>query len=73
MVELTFLFTLALIVVCIASWIHGLVLTFKASIILGIICLFLAVPFPLFAVVYWVSGVDLAERIVRAIPELFPV
>lgn len=71
MLELISLFGFALMLVCIASFVHGLVLSFKSSIILGILCLFLAIPYPLIAVVYWVSGVDLAERVVRALPEVF--
>lgn len=73
MVELTLLATILVAALCIASFIHGLVLTFKSSIILGIICLFLCVPYSLIAVVYWITGVDLAERVVRALPELFVI
>ena len=53
-----------------ASCIWGLILSFRASIVLGIICLFLEVPFPIFAWAHWFAGVDLAQRIVDRLPDL---
>lgn len=62
---------LALIVFVAAAWIQGIVLAFSASVVLGIVCIFLEVPFPVFAFVYWATGVNLAQRIVEAFPQIF--
>lgn len=71
MIELTALMTAALCLAVIAAWLHGLVLSFRSSIILGVICLFLAVPYALIGLLYWATGIDLAQRTVRALPEVF--
>ncbi len=55
---------LLLLIIGAAAWIHGIILAFSASVVLGIICFFLEVPYPVFAVVYWVSGLNLAQMIV---------
>ena len=57
--------------VMIAAWIHGVVLAFSASVLLGIVCIFIEIPFPVFSIAYWITGVDLAQRIVEALPEIF--
>jgi len=62
---------LVLVIVGIVAWIHGIVLAFSASVLLGIICIFIEVPFPVFAIAYWITGVDLAQRIVEALPQIF--
>lgn len=62
---------LTLWLVLIAAWIQGIVLAFSASILLGIICLFIEVPFPIFALAYWFTGTDLAQKIVDALPQIF--
>lgn len=62
---------LALVVLAILCWVHGIVLAFSASIWLGIVCTFLAVPFLVFGLVYWVAGVDLAQWIVDALRRRF--
>lgn len=62
---------LVLVIVGIVAWIHGIVLAFSASVLLGIICIFIEVPFPVFAIAYWIAGVDLAQRIVEALPQIF--
>lgn len=52
--------------------VHGLVLTFRSSIILGIVFLFfLAVPFAFIAIIYWATGIDIPARVVKALPEIF--
>lgn len=65
------IFYVLLVIAAIVAWIHGIVLAFQASVLLGIICIFLEVPFPIFALAYWFTGVDLAQRIVTALPQLF--
>lgn len=62
---------LALVIVMIAAWVHGIVLAFSASVLLGIICIFIEIPFPVFAIAYWITGVDLAQKIVEALPQIF--
>lgn len=62
---------LVLAVVGIAAWVQGIILAFSASVLLGIICIFIEVPFPVFAIAYWVTGVDLAQKIVDALPGIF--
>jgi hypothetical protein len=58
-------------ILAIAGWVQGIVLAFSASIVLGIVCIFLEVPFVVFGLAYWVTGVDLAQRIVDALPGIF--
>lgn len=58
-------------ILAIAGWVQGIVLAFSASILLGIVCIFLEVPFLVFGLAYWVTGVDLAQRIVDALPGIF--
>lgn len=62
---------LALFIVGLAAWIHGIVLAFSASVLLGIICIFIEIPFPVFAITYWITGVDLSQKIVEALPQIF--
>jgi hypothetical protein len=52
-------------------WIKGVIMAFSASVLLGIVCLFVEIPYLLFSVAYWVTGVDLAQRIVHAFPGIF--
>lgn len=58
------IFWLIFCLVLAVAWVHGIILTFRASVILGLICLLLHVPFVLVALVYWVSGFNLAQRLV---------
>ena len=58
-----FIFVLLLVVVCAAAWLQGLILAFKANVILGIVCLFLEPSYIIFGVVYWFTRVNLAEKI----------
>ena len=62
---------LVLVLAGIAAWVHGVVLAFSASVLLGIICIFIEVPFVIFGIAYWITGVDLAQRIVEALPGIF--
>ncbi len=62
---------LALAIATLACWVHGIVLAFSASVVLGIVCIFLEVPFIIFGLVDWVAGVDLAQRITEALPGIF--
>lgn len=62
---------LVVAIATIACWVHGIVLAFQASVVLGIVCIFLEVPFIIFGLVDWVAGVDLAQRIVQALPGIF--
>ncbi|MBY0359621.1 MAG: hypothetical protein K2W82_16570 [Candidatus Obscuribacterales bacterium] len=57
--------------VALAAWIHGIILAFSASVLLGIICFFIQAPFPIFSIAYWITGIDLAQRIVDALPQIF--
>ena len=47
------------------AWVHGIILAFSASVVLGIVCIFLEVPFVIFGLVYWFTGNDLAQQIVE--------
>lgn len=58
------LFIVVVGLVSFAAWLHGLILAFRASIIFGIICFLVHVPFVVFGVVYWITGIDLAKEIV---------
>ncbi len=49
------------------AWFQGLLLTFRAHILLGIICFCLGVPFILIGVIYWLSGIDLPAALMRAL------
>lgn len=62
---------LALAIIGIAAWVQGLILAFSASILLGVICIFIEVPFLVFGIVYWITGIDLAQRIVESLPGIF--
>lgn len=59
------LLVFGLCVAAFAAWVHGLILAFRASIILGIVCIFFEIPFLLFGIVYWVTRVDLPQKIVE--------
>ncbi|MBC7999796.1 MAG: hypothetical protein IAF58_17715 [Leptolyngbya sp.] len=49
---------------------QGLVLAFRTSLLFGAVCLLVPiVPFIVFAIVFWVTGVDLPERILAAFRE----
>jgi len=67
---LVFIFYAALIIGCLAATIHGLVLAFRASIILGIICFFISPAYLIFGLVKWFAGVDLAQLIVERFKEV---
>ena len=60
------LFYLALIVVLMAAWVHGLILAFRAHIALGILCLLVQVPLVLIGLIYWIFGFDIPGALVRA-------
>ncbi len=55
----------------VAAWVQGVCLAFSASVTLGIVCFVIEVPLPIIGVVYWVTGVDLAQKIVEAFPGIF--
>jgi hypothetical protein len=61
------LFSLAIGVLIIWTWIQGLIMCFHASIVVGIVGLFLQAPFCLETIVYWCSGYDMALHIARAL------
>lgn len=67
---LVFVCYAALIVGCLAATIHGLVLAFRASIVLGIICFFISPAYLIFGLVKWFAGVDLAQLIVERFKEV---
>lgn len=67
---LVFVLYAALIVGCLAATIHGLVLAFRASIVLGIICFFISPAYLIFGLVKWFAGVDLAQLIVERFKEV---
>ena len=52
---------------CLIFWVWGIVLSFRASIILTILCFFLHIPFIVFGVCRWAFGVDLPREIVDAL------
>jgi hypothetical protein len=56
---LGFVLVFALIVALIAAWFHGAILTFRASILLGILGLCLGVPFAFIGLIYWCTGGNL--------------
>ena len=43
---------LAGIIAVFVAWIQGIVMAFSASVLLGIICIFIEVPFPVFAIAH---------------------
>lgn len=56
---------LLMLVIFLAITVHGLVLAFSASILLGIVVLIVEpAPF-IIGLVYWVGGIDLAQRLVE--------
>ncbi len=55
----------------IAAWVHGVILSFSASTVLGIVCLFLPPIEIVFGLARWFAGVDLAARIVQVLPQIF--
>lgn len=55
----------------ITAALHGAILAFKASIILGIVCLILQLPLPVFGFAMWFFKVDLARMFVNWVSGLF--
>lgn len=55
---------LAFAAALIVAWVYGLILAFRAHIILGIVCFFIEPAYVIFAVVKWLTGDDLAQKIV---------
>ncbi|MBP9093197.1 hypothetical protein KBI23_19395 [bacterium] len=59
--------TFVLIIVLLVAWVQGLVLAFRAHILLGILCLLVQVPLVLIGVIYWIFGFDIPAALVRAL------
>ena len=57
---------LVLPILYLVACIQGLIMTFKASIVLGICGLFLGAPWAVEAVVWWFTKYDLAQHIAKA-------
>ncbi|MBX9724721.1 MAG: hypothetical protein K2X81_25170 [Candidatus Obscuribacterales bacterium] len=57
---------LVVAVVTICAWVQGIIMVFKASLVLGIVSLFFQVPYCIEALVYWVTGYDIALHIAQA-------
>ena len=58
---------LAVWVLGIWMWVEGLIMTFHSSIVLGIVGLFLQVPFVLETLVWWFAHYDIAMHIAQAL------
>ncbi|HEY9774562.1 MAG TPA: hypothetical protein V6C81_12235 [Planktothrix sp.] len=58
---------LAFVIVGAVAWIQGIIMVFHASVVLGIVSLFVQVPYVLESVVYWFTGYDIALHIARAL------
>lgn len=53
-------------IVLMVAWIQGFIMTFSASFLLGVLTFFVQVPYPLIAILYWITGIDLPKAIVNA-------
>ncbi len=60
-------FFIVLFCAALLAWFQGLLLTFRANVLLGIICLCLGVPFILIGLLYWIFDFDAPEALMRAI------
>jgi len=57
----------AIFVAVIAAWFQGLILAFRANVILGIVCFLLHAPLVLIGVVYWMFGFDIPKALMEAL------
>lgn len=57
----------ALIIVLLVAWVQGLILAFRANIILGILCLLVQVPLLPIGLIYWIFGFDIPAALMRAL------
>lgn len=56
-----------LLVAVIAAWFQGLILAFRANVILGVICFLLHAPLVLIGVVYWLFGFNIPQALMEAL------
>lgn len=70
LIFLLYAFAFVFAIACIAAWFHGLILAFRAHVILGIVCFFLEPAYVVFGFVKWFTKVDLAQMIVEKLSEL---
>ncbi|MBZ0186015.1 MAG: hypothetical protein K8F91_07135 [Candidatus Obscuribacterales bacterium] len=62
---LFYAFAAVLAIVCILAWFYGLILAFRASVVLGIICFFIEPSYVIFGLVKMFAKLDLAKLIVE--------
>jgi len=55
----------AFFVICLVAFFQGLILTFKANVLLGILCLFLGVPYVFIGLIYWIFQYDIPAELVK--------
>lgn len=67
---LLYAFAIVFAIACVVAWFYGLILAFRAHVILGIICFFIEPSYIIFAFVKWFTGIDLATMIVEKVSEL---
>ncbi|HEY9774657.1 MAG TPA: hypothetical protein V6C81_12710 [Planktothrix sp.] len=51
----------------VVAWVYGAILTFKASVVLGIVGFFFLVPYPIEAICHVITGYDIAQHLARAL------
>jgi hypothetical protein len=56
-----------LLVAVIAAWFQGLILTFRANVILGVVCLLLHAPLVLIGVIYWLFDFNIPQALMDAL------
>ena len=57
------LIELVIVVAIFAAWIQGLVLSFKANPVLGIICIFIPIAGVVVGAAKWITGENLAKHV----------
>lgn len=56
-----------LLVAVIAAWFQGLILAFRANVILGVVCFLLHAPLVLIGVIYWLFGFNIPQALMDAL------
>lgn len=64
---LLFMFYAVLIVGVIAAWFQGLILAFRANVILGIVCFLFHAPLILIGIIYWLFGYNIPQALMDAL------
>ena len=59
------LFFIVFFVLCLVAFFQGLILTFRANVLLGILCLLLGVPYVFIGIIYWIFKYDIPGELMK--------